>query len=413
MSLASLEFLVALLLLSAIFFYLPGRQWRQGLLATCNAGFLYLLVPNAESWIALGLFLLSGYVVSLLLRKWPSHILFSIYLIALVAAFLVIRKYDLVTANLPESLAVHAVTIVGLSYMLFRQIQFLVDAFQGQIERTSLWAYANYQLNLFTLLSGPIQRYQDFHDRWETLSPALNDGYAVQRAHFRLLMGIVKMTVIATIFMSLYQRSADALTHAGNSPSGLGRTEAIGHFLGVLYFYPIYLYLNFSAYCDIVIAGALFFGMKLPENFNRPYLARNVLDFWTRFHRTLGFWIRDYVFLPLYKSVAERWPKRADLLAFLCYFVAFFVAGVWHGPTANFVVFGLLQAVGASAAKLWERHLLKRHGRTGLKQYLESYRIRAVAIIGTLHFQFVSILFFPVDIHTTVEMLRTVFRAVV
>jgi D-alanyl-lipoteichoic acid acyltransferase DltB (MBOAT superfamily) len=305
------------------------------------------------------------------------------------------------------------VSIVGLSYMLFRQIQFLVDAFQGQIERTSLWAYANYQLNLFTLLSGPIQRYQDFHDRWETLSPALMDGHAVRRAHFRLLMGIVKMTVVATIFMSLYQRSADALVHAGSGASELGRTAAIGHFLGVLYFYPVYLYLNFSAYCDIVIAGALFFGMKLPENFDQPYLARNVIDFWTRFHRTLGFWIRDYVFLPLYKGVAERWPQRADSLAFLCYFVAFFVAGVWHGPTANFVVFGLLQAVGVSAAKLWERHAIKRHGRAGLKEYLQSSRIRAVAIMGTLHFQFVSILFFPVDIQTTLKMLRTVLRAVV
>ena len=100
--------------------------------------------------------------------------------------------------------------------------------------------------------------------------------------------------------------------------------------------------------------------MKLPENFNQPYLARNVLDFWTRFHRTLGFWIRDYLFLPLYKSVAERWPKRADSLAFLCYFVAFFVAGVWHGPTANFAVFGLLQAVGASAAKLMGAALAKK-----------------------------------------------------
>ena len=78
--------------------------------------------------------------------------------------------------------------------------------------------------------------------------------------------------------------------------------------------------------------------MKLPENFDQPYLSRNVIDYWTRFHRTLGFWIRDYLFLPLYKGVAERWPERADSLAFLCYFVAFFVAGIWHGPTANFVV---------------------------------------------------------------------------
>ena len=413
MSFASLQFLVALLLLSAVFFYLPGLQWRHGLLATCNAAFLYLLIPNAASWIALGLFLLSGYAVARLLRKWPSYMLLSAYMVVLVGAFLIIRKYDLVTAYLPESLAAHAVSIVGLSYMLFRQIAFLVDAVQGQIERVSLWTYANYQLNLFALLSGPIQRYQDFQDQWQELGPVLQDGHAVRRAYFRLLMGIVKLSVVATAFMSLYQRSWETLTYAGDSSSELGRAEAIGHFLGVLYFYPIYLYLNFSGYCDIVIAGASLVGMKLPENFDQPYLARNVIDFWTRFHRTLGFWIRDYLFLPLYKGIAERWPKRADSLAFLCYFVAFFVAGMWHGPTGNFAVFGFLQGIGVSAAKLWERHMLKRSGRAGLKQYLQSSRVRAIAIAGTLHFEFFSILFFPADVHTTVQMIRTVLKAVV
>jgi alginate O-acetyltransferase complex protein AlgI len=111
--------------------------------------------------------------------------------------------------------------------------------------------------------------------------------------------------------------------------------------------------------------------------------------------------------------VAERWPKQSDSLAFLCYFVAFFVAGVWHGPTANFVVFGFLQGLGVSAAKLWERHLIKRRGRAGLKQYLQSSRIRAVAIAGTLHFECFSLLFFPVDLHAALQMLRTVFRALV
>jgi alginate O-acetyltransferase complex protein AlgI len=412
MSFASLQFLVALLLLSAVFFYLPGLQWRHGLLATCNAAFLYLLIPNAASWVVLGLFLLSGYAVARLLRKWPSYMLLSAYMVVLVGAFLILRKYDLVTAYLPESLAAHAVSIVGLSYMLFRQIAFLVDAVQGQIERMSVWTYANYQLNLFTLLSGPIQRYQDFQDQWQELGPVLQDGHAVRRAYFRLLMGIVKLSVLATAFLSLYQRSSEALIYAGNNSSEFGRGEAIGHFLGVLYFYPIYIYLNFSGYCDIVIAGASLVGMKLPENFDQPYLARNAIDFWTRFHRTLGFWIRDYLFLPMYKGIAERWPKRADSLAFLCYFVAFFVAGMWHGPTANFAVFGFLQAIGVSAAKLWERHILKRSGRAGLKKYLQSSRVRAIAITGTLHFEFFSILFFPVDVYTTVQMMRTVLKAV-
>jgi D-alanyl-lipoteichoic acid acyltransferase DltB (MBOAT superfamily) len=413
MSVASLEFLIALLVLSSVFFYLPGPQWRQGLLAACNAGFLYLLIPNAVSWAALGAFLVSGYTIGLVLRKWPSNLLLATYLLVLVAAFLVIRKYDLATANLPESLAAHAVSIVGLSYILFRQIHFLVDAAQGQIEKTSLWSYANYQLNLFTLLSGPIQRYQDFHEQWERLNPVLEDEHAVRKALLRLLIGIVKLTAVATIFLSLYQRSAEALTPIAGSDVQLGRSAAIGHFLGIFYFYPLYLYLNFSGYCDIVIAGASLLGIRLPENFDYPFLSRNVIDYWTRWHRTLGFWIRDYLFLPLYKEIAVRWPTRADSLAFLCYFAAFFVAGLWHGPTANFVIYGLLQAIGVSVAKLWERHLLKRRGRAGLKQYLESPRIRAAAIAGTLHFECFSLLFFPVDLHAALQMLQTVITSLV
>ena len=413
MNLASLEFLVALLLLSAFFFYLPTLPWRQAVLAACNAGFLYLLIPNTASWVALGLFLLSGYAVALLLRRWPSRILLSAYLVALVAAFLVLKKYDLVAAHLPQSFAMHTASVVGLSYMLFRQIHFLVDTIEGQVERVSLWSYANYQLNLFTLLSGPIQRFQDFDSRWQELRPVAEDGHALRKTYFRLLLGVVKLAVVATFFMSLYQKSAQALSHVDSIGPGLGRLEAIGHFLGVLYFFPVYLYLNFSGYCDVVIAGAALVGFKLPENFDRPYLSRIVIDFWTRFHRTLGFWIRDYLFLPLYKGVAVRWPERAEPLAFLCYFVAFFIAGIWHGPTVNFVVFGLLQAVGVSAAKLWERHLVKRRGRAGLRQYMQSASIRVVAIICTLHFEFVSLLFFPVEVHTTVQMLQTVYRTLI
>jgi len=413
MSLASLQFLTALLIVATAFPYLPGLRWRQATLAICNAGFVYLLIPNGASWLALGAFLASGYLTYLLLRKWPSRILLSIYLFLLVTTFLIIRKYEIVTMYLPESTLALAVSIVGLSYMLFRQIQFLVDAFEDQIDQASWWGYLNYQLNLFTLLSGPIQRYQDFQEQWNRLDIVLDDRHALRMAYFRLLMGLIKMTIIATLFQSIYQRSAEALSLPAGSAAQLAPISAIGHFFSVFYSYPLYLYLNFSGYCDIVIAGALLVGLILPENFDRPYLARNVIDYWTRWHRTLGFWIRDYLFLPLYKTIAERWPKRAESLAFLCYFFAFFVAGIWHGPTLNFVIYGLLQAVGVSAAKLWERHLLKRRGRVGLKEYLQSPKIRASAIAGTLHFECFSLLFFPADVPTTLHMLRTVWRSVI
>ena len=108
MSLSSLQFLVALLLLSAVFFYIPGLRGRQALLAACSAGFLYLLVPNAESWIVLAVFVLSGFGTALVLKRWPSGWVLGAYVLALVFAFVVIRKYDFVMAwvSLPD-LKVH------------------------------------------------------------------------------------------------------------------------------------------------------------------------------------------------------------------------------------------------------------------------------------------------------------------
>ena len=110
----------------------------------------------------------------------------------------------------------------------------------------------------------------------------------------------------------------------------------------MLYLYLFYLYMNFSGYCDIVIAGASLVGLRLPENFNQPFLARNILDYWSRWHITLGHWIRDYLFTPFYKAGAERFPAILSAVAVIGYFVAFTLAGIWHGSTWNFLIYGLL-----------------------------------------------------------------------
>src|SRR5439155_1501409 len=163
-------------------------------------------------------------------------------------------------------------------------------------------------------------------------------------------------------------------------------------FLLMFYLYPAYIYFNFSGYCDIVIGGASLFGIQMPENFNAPCLSRNLIEYWTRFHMTLGVWIRDYVFTPLYVSLATCWPARAASLAFLCYFMAMSLAGIWHGATWNFVVFGLLNGLGVSAAKLWESWIVQRNGRQGLRTYLQSRPIHAMAVIGNFHFVCLTIL---------------------
>ena len=405
MNLSSLQALLALLTLSVVSSFLPNARTKQFLLAASNACFLFLLIPNAESWATLFGFLLSGYSVGWALQRGAGRWLLALYGISLVGAFLIIRKYDFVMAWAPTSLVAHTITVVGLSYMLFRQIHFLVDCRQRQIERLSLWKYVNYQLSFLTILSGPIQRYQEFEEQWDQLAPQFKDAHSLQMNFLRLMIGYVKLALVAPLFLTLHEGFLATFATA------LGSSFAVAtNFLGLLYAFPIYLYLNFSGYCDIVISAGHFFGMRLPENFDKPYRSRNVIDFWTRFHRTLGFWIRDYLFLPSYKWIAERWPKKADSLAFLCYFGAFFLAGIWHGPTANFVVYGLLQAVGVSAAKLWERHIIKRRGRAGLREYMKSRRTQIIAIVGTLHFECFSLLFFPNSLETVQNVFYLLFK---
>jgi alginate O-acetyltransferase complex protein AlgI len=404
-NLSSLQALLALLTLSVASSFLPDARSRRLLLGVSSAGFLYLLIPNVESWATLVGFLFSGYAVAWALRRGAGLGLLAFYGIALVCAFLIIRKYDFVMAWAPTSLAAHTVVVVGLSYMLFRQIHFLVDCRQGQIEKLSLWKYVNYQISFLTILSGPIQRYQEFEAQWDKLALQLPDPHSLQMNFLRLMIGYVKLALVAPLFLTLHESFLAAFAAEPTSS-----VTVATNFLGLLYAFPIYLYLNFSGYCDIVISAGYFFGMRLPENFDKPYQSRNVIDFWTRFHRTLGFWIRDYLFLPSYKWIAERWPKKADSLAFLCYFVAFFLAGIWHGPTANFVVYGLLQAVGVSAAKLWERHLIKSRGRAGLREYMKSRRTKTIAIIATLHFECFSLLFFPNSLDTVKNVFHSLFK---
>jgi D-alanyl-lipoteichoic acid acyltransferase DltB (MBOAT superfamily) len=114
----------------------------------------------------------------------------------------------------------------------------------------------------------------------------------------------------------------------------------------------------------------------------------------------------------MFKSLAERWPRRASAAVFLCYFVSFFLAGVWHGATMNFVIFGLLHGLGVSATKIWETYLIRHRGRAGYRKYLQRPRTRVVAIVATMHFVALAFLFFTPNLNKTIDEIRAVMRAV-
>lgn len=402
MSVSSIEFVLLLFLSAAVFWRLPGRRTQLAFMALGNTLVLYLMIPNVGSWIALTAFLLSGYFSAQLLQRRPSAAWFSAYLFALVAAFLILKKYEFLQWMLPASMLDHSLAIVGLSYMLFRQIHFVVDCMQGQLDKVSLVGYLNYQLNLFSLLSGPIMRYQNFQEYWRDPKPLTVDLHDLLKTILRIGIGLTKLSLCAVFFLWLYDKASSSLGQIRDGYLGNDLRSRMFYFVIMFYSFPAYVYFNFSGYCDIVIAGGKLFGLNIPENFDAPYLARNMIDYWNRWHRTLSHWIRDYIFMPLYKNAVQQRPTWAEPLAILFFFVALFLAGVWHGATLNWVIFGLLNGVGVSAAKLWEYLIIKRSGRSGLKNYLKRSWIRVLAIAVNLNFACLTMLFFPVDVGRTI-----------
>jgi hypothetical protein len=133
--------------------------------------------------------------------------------------------------------------------------------------------------------------------------------------------------------------------------------------------YPFFLYANFSGYIDIVVAIARLMRVRLPENFDRPFSASSFIDFWNRWHITLSTWLKTYVYNPLLLVLMRRISALAiqPLLAVFCFFVTFFLVGIWHGRTSEFVMFGVLQGGGVAINKLWQIRLTNWLGRKGYK----------------------------------------------
>jgi D-alanyl-lipoteichoic acid acyltransferase DltB (MBOAT superfamily) len=138
--------------------------------------------------------------------------------------------------------------------------------------------------------------------------------------------------------------------------SDLGMFKLCLEYSAVASLYTVYLYFNFSGYMDIVIGAGALLGQSLPENFDKPFLARSFLEFWQRWHMTLSQWFKFYLFNPLLMLLMSAFPAPAltAYLGVVAFFITFLIMGVWHGTTAVFVIYGLLMGAGASINKVWQ-----------------------------------------------------------
>jgi D-alanyl-lipoteichoic acid acyltransferase DltB (MBOAT superfamily) len=338
-----------------------SRIWRSGVLLVASIVFPSLLAHNPIVFLPLGGFLLLGYTALVLLgRGWSKFMVWSI--LGVIFTYVWLKKYTF----LPQSSFLHfPYFTLGLSYIFFRVLHLLIETGDGAEKRhIGLGAYLLYTLNFTTLISGPIQRYDEFARDQFAVEPIALGPRVVGLQLERIIRGFFKVNVLAMLLHSVQE---DALAQMSQPLATSFKLYAALR-LGLVY--PLFLYLNFSGYIDIVIALARLMRVQLPENFDRPFAASSVLDFWNQWHMTLSNWLKTYVYNPLLLALMRRIASLAlqPFLGVFCFFVTFFLIGVWHGRTSEFVFFGVLTGAGMSVNKLWQLGLTRALGRKGYKE---------------------------------------------
>jgi alginate O-acetyltransferase complex protein AlgI len=227
---------------------------------------------------------------------------------------------------------------LGLSFYAFQSLTYTIDIYRRDAQPTSNYLAYIASASFFpTTLAGPITRLSTLLPQWfksEPLSAA--DG---GKAFFLIGLGLIKKFLIADYL------AENLVNRVFDLPKLYSGTEVL---MGV-YGYAFQLYYDFSGYTDIAIGSALLLAIKLPPNFNRPYAARNIADFWRRWHISFSNWLRDYFYFSL-PGLRSRWK----VFTYLNLVLTMTIGGLWHGASWTFVIWGVWHGAGLAAQRWWQ-----------------------------------------------------------
>ena len=354
MNVPSTLFILLATVSACLFNLFKGQIWRRSVLLATNVILLGSFVSRPTELVPYVGFLVLGYALIHVLRGNRSALHHGAAIVGVLIIFCWLKQYSF----LPNEIFIaHPYLSVGLSYVFFRVMHLVVDAADIK-DRISVVNYINYVLNFTCLVSGPIQRYPDYH-RMTVGAPLPLQLDDMGCAFERIVVGLFKIWVLAVGTSALQEYLKHQLV---TEHDFLTQLYAITALVGL---FPVYLFFNFSGYTDFVIGVARFFRIQLPENFDRPFSAASFVEYWSRWHMSLSSWLRTYIYNPLMTTSMRR-VKSPALLPYLsaaALFVTFFLIGIWHGRTSEFFVFGLLNGLGMAVNQSYRIVMTSRLGR--------------------------------------------------
>jgi alginate O-acetyltransferase complex protein AlgI len=334
---SSLVFLLVFFPLSLLGNYLFKSVQAKNIVLILFSLIFYSWGEPVWIFLLLGTTLIDFFMAKLIEKhegSWRSGLFLGISVFFSVGA-LVFFKYsgflcDLFNSMTGISIRSHKLDLpIGISFYTFQSVSYILDVYRGQVKAQTHYSKYLLYISLFhQLVAGPIVRYSDIEKELENRNPKWND---ISHGVNRFAWGLFKKVFFAN--------SAGVLV-AGYLERDLSNLSVVEAVAGIVLF-AIQLYYDFSGYSDMAIGMGRMLGFHYLENFNFPYVSKSIKEFWTRWHMSLGTFLRDYLFTPIAFN-KRHWGQAGTVYALI---VTFALSGLWHGASWNFILWGLYFAV--------------------------------------------------------------------
>ncbi|MCO6524546.1 MAG: MBOAT family protein [Candidatus Schmidhempelia sp.] len=338
MSYLSIEFTIIFMLFFALYWcfkqHIKIQNWLLLIASYSIVGFFQLSFALILAGYTIIIYLLS----QIIYYRQDKKRWLTIAIIVTVGNLVIFKYFDFFRESLQQLLYslncsislpnIEIILPIGISFYTFHSISYLVSIYRQDIRPVSFDNFALFLSFFPSIIAGPINRAREFLPQVCTQKERYI--FAPYRAMTLILLAIIKV----------YWLSSALSIHCIDPVFATPMEYHSFDLLLALYLYAIQIYLNFSGYTDLVTAIALLLGFHLPINFNLPYLATNLRDFWQRWHISLSTWIRDYIYIPLGGNRNSFSRTQFNI------FIAMLLSGLWHGAGLNFILWGIIHGVG-------------------------------------------------------------------
>ena len=337
----SISFLYYFLPITLILYFIVPKKYKNVILLVSSLLFyfygepIYVFLMIAEILIA--------YFGALLIDKYKDKTILIILLMIHISLLFIFKYTDFILTNINNIFNANINLLklalpIGISFYTFQIISYEVDVYKKKVSvQKNIINLATYVSLFPQLIAGPIVRYESINQELDNRKTTFSDfSYGVRR----FIIGLSKKVLLANVLGELC-----------STFNTISDKTVVFYWLFAIS-YMLQIYLDFSAYSDMAIGLGRMFGFHFLENFNYPYISKSITEFWRRWHMSLSSWFKDYVYIPLGGSRCGKTKLIRNI------FVVWFLTGLWHGASWNFIIWGLLFGIVLVIEKLFLQKVL-------------------------------------------------------